>query len=220
VLVATDLLLVAQTVASGLSSHGLEPVLLDWPSAVRTGSIEVGHGAHTGLLMSDLSDVPRVLQASALVRAVPVQWIVQTTAPRGEVWGAVLEAGAEIVLPASVGLAEIAALLQPDELAGRDQVRLSPEERDLLVSDWREGSGRHGDVLVRMGRLSEKELETLRLLHAGETVTEIAGRLDRSVPTIRARVRSTLAKLEVSTTLAAVAAYQQLIELVGGETPS
>lgn len=217
VLVAADLRLVADTVGNALLACGVTPTILDWAEASRSGVVEVDGETTAGLLMSDLVDLHRVLQASVLIRAVPLRWIVYTVAPRGAAWGAVLDAGADIVLPAAVGLAGVVDLVRDtagDELRKR---RLSSPERESLVAAWRAGDGQRGEAMVRMVRLTPTELDTLRLLYAGRSVTQIAGLQEVGVSTVRGRVRSVLDKLGVHSSLAAVAAYGELVDLVRDE---
>lgn len=217
VLVAADLRLVADTVGNALAARGVRPTVLDWAEAARSGVVEVDAETTAGLLMSDLVDLQRVLQASVLIRAVPVRWIVYTVAPRGAAWGAVLDAGADIVLPAAVGLAGVVDLVRDTAEEELRRRRLSGPEREALVESWRAGDGRRGEAMVRMVRLTPAELDTLRLLYAGRSVAQIADLQEVGVSTVRGRVRSVLDKLDVHSSLAAVAVYGELVDLVRDE---
>lgn len=213
VLVAADLRLVADTVGGALTARGVRPLILDWSETTGAGAVEVTADTTTGLLVSDLIDLQRVLQASVLVRTVPVRWIVYTVAPRGAAWGAVLDAGAAIVLPAAVGLDAVVELMRntaDDEL----RRRLTGAERDALVASWRAGGERRGEALVRLARLTPIELDTLRLLYAGRSVAGIAQAQEVGVSTVRGRVRSVRDKLGVHSSLAAVAAYGELVDVI------
>jgi DNA-binding NarL/FixJ family response regulator len=210
VLVAADLRLVAEAARTGLASCGLRPIPVDWPVATNS-SIDLASDVETGLLLSDLCNARQVLEASGVIRSVRVRWIVQTSAPRGESWGAVLAAGATAVVPVALTLAEVTDVLH-GEVA--DGFAISEPERADLVRMWRAADVRRSDLLLRIRRLSDREMETLRLLYSGDGVRTIAVRLGISEPTVRSRVRSILSKLGLRSTLAAVAAYGELRHMV------
>jgi DNA-binding NarL/FixJ family response regulator len=213
VLVAADLRLVAEAARTGLASCGLRPISVDWPAAAN-GSLDLGDDVETGLLLSDLCNTRRVLEASGVIRSVRVRWVVQTSAPRGESWGGVLAAGAVAIVPVDLTLAEVTGALQGDV---PDTWAIPEPERAEMVRIWREADVRRSDLLLRIRRLSDREMETLRLLYGGDGVRTIAVRLGISEPTVRSRVRSILSKLGLRSTLAAVAAYGELRHMVADE---
>lgn len=219
VLVAADLLVVAETVRSALRARGVDAVPVDWPFGWPFDRpLDVADAADgtdratSGLLLSDLSDAGQVLRAAEVIRSVRVRWVVQTVAPRGEAWGAMLAAGAGVVVPADLSLAEVVRVLEGDL---PDRLSIPTDERDELVRAWRAADVRRSDLLLRVRRLSDDEVETLRMLYAGDSVRLIARRLRVSEPTVRSRVRSILATLGVRSELGAVAAFGELRRIVG-----
>jgi DNA-binding NarL/FixJ family response regulator len=123
----------------------------------------------------------------------------------------VLAAGAAAVVPEDLTLAEMTDVLESEVL---DSWTVTEAERMELVRIWREADVRRTDLLLRIRRLSDREMETLRLLYSGDGVRTIAVRLGISEPTVRSRVRSILSKLGLRSTLAAVAAYGELRHMV------
>ena len=126
---------------------------------------------------------------------------------RGQEWGAVMLAGAAVVVPAWTSLRQLATTLQEAETG-----LCSPDglERERMIDAWLHGlpDGELGPGRLRS--LSAREHQVLRLLYSGETVRHIAPMLDISEGTVRAHVKAMLRKLGVSSQLAAVALYGQL----------
>jgi len=86
---------------------------------------------------------------------------------------------------------------------------MTREERDVLVDAWtkqREGNEQLWDMF---DQLTLRESEVLGLLMQGHAVREVARHSNTAETTVRTQVKSILAKLEVSSQLAAVGlAYQ------------
>ncbi|WP_141779386.1 helix-turn-helix transcriptional regulator [Nocardioides albertanoniae] len=155
------------------------------------------------LVVTDLSEWSDLEQVCALVGGVHLPAVALTTAPRGGLWGAVLEAGASIVLSAHADSDTIEATLR-DASAGR---RLAPAEVDDLVARWHRLREERDRIRSELDSLTVREREVLELLYDGETVADIAARLGVAQATVRSQVKSILRKLEVGSQLAAVAAY-------------
>jgi DNA-binding NarL/FixJ family response regulator len=209
VAVASDQSLVTESVRAALSGRGLEVAALPWPGRSDAPPPSVPEPFDVGLLMSDLDRWPRVSSARALIADVSAPWVVLTSAPEGPLWGAVLEAGATLVMPATVGLGEVTRVL-PDVARGRASVPSG--QRLEHVARWAELLVQRQVVTDRLRSLTRREREVLRLLYAGESVAGIAELLEVSPATVRSQVKSVLRKLAVTSQLAAVAAVGNMLE--------
>ena len=87
---------------------------------------------------------------------------------------------------------------------------LAPGERDELLQLWQERRAAHQHIRVRLDQLTVREAEVLGNLTLGRTVREIAARSFVSEATVRTQVKSILAKLGVSSQLAAVGLAHQV----------
>jgi two-component system, NarL family, nitrate/nitrite response regulator NarL len=128
-------------------------------------------------------------------------------------WGGAIEAGARTVLSKTQPL--------PDVIAAVRRITtglpvIDREERAELLAEWsrhqlaREGQG------SRLDQLSIRETEVLGHLMRGRAVRQIAQRDAVSEATVRTQVKSILAKLEVSSQLAAVGIANEM----GWQPPS
>jgi DNA-binding NarL/FixJ family response regulator len=116
-------------------------------------------------------------------------------------WGEVLSYGARTVLPKSAPLNTILASIR---LIAKGRRILPREERDRLLAHFHEQKGRVLDGRSRLESLTQRESEILAHLINGETVRKIARSSFVSEATVRTQVKSILAKLGVSSQLAAV----------------
>jgi two-component system, NarL family, nitrate/nitrite response regulator NarL len=78
------------------------------------------------------------------------------------------------------------------------------DEREELLRDWHEERQQHEEHRTRLQRLTAREREVLGHLMVGQPVRDIARISVVSEATVRTQVKSILAKLEVSSQLAAV----------------
>ena len=83
-------------------------------------------------------------------------------------------------------------------------------EREELLRYWHEQRAGLAELRARMDRLTARECEVLGALMRGHTVREIAEESVVSEATVRTQVKSILAKLEVSSQLAAVGLAHQI----------
>lgn len=160
------------------------------------------------LVVTDLDGWTHLGEVCDLVRRVRLPGVVLTPAPRGGLWGALLEAGAVAVLSADTDSDTIEDTLR-DAAEGRHGH--TPGEVEGLIAQWhmlRDGRERM-HRLVRS--LTVREHEVLELLYDGATVAEIAARFGVAQTTVRTQVKSILRKFEVGSQLAAVAAYDQYL---------
>jgi RNA polymerase sigma factor (sigma-70 family) len=213
VLVASDQALIAEAVRAALASRGHDALVVRWPGDTRVPGPRRqparGVTLEVGLLLSDLDRWSRIRAATMIVERIHVPWVALTTSPRGPVWGAVLAAGAKVVLPGTTRLDSISDLLVS---VVRDQTTTPPSERAELESAWQETRARHDEVVERLSKLTPREREVLRLMYAGSSVARIAEMLEVAPATVRSQVKSVLRKLDVNNQLAAVAAFDDVLD--------
>ena len=116
-------------------------------------------------------------------------------------WGDAIQAGARKVLSKSQPLQDIMATVRR-VIAGLPVMDRS--EREELVSEWTRMREELHDVRDRLEQLTNRESVVLGHLMKGRAVRQIAGLSTVSEATVRTQVKSILAKLEVSSQLAAV----------------
>jgi DNA-binding NarL/FixJ family response regulator len=128
--------------------------------------------------------------------------VVVVTATSDQVrWGECLRLGAAAVLPKSADLNTILATIR---LVSQERPAMNPEERRALLSRSQEERHVLQELHDRLDRLTTREREVLGHLMAGRHAREIARVSVVSEATVRTQVKSILAKLEVSSQLAAV----------------
>ncbi|SFC27697.1 DNA-binding response regulator, NarL/FixJ family, contains REC and HTH domains [Nocardioides terrae] len=214
VLVASDQALIAEAVRAALDSRGHDVIVVRWPGektgAPRRRPAPPAPMSQVGLLLSDLDRWSRIKAAMLLVERIPVPWAVLTTSPRGPAWGAILSVGARVVLPGSTRLDHITSMLT---LVVSDELRMPDAERSELETSWEEMRARHDAVAERLATLTPREGEVLRLMYAGSSVARIAEMLEVAPATVRSQVKAVLRKLDVNNQLAAVAAFDDVMEV-------
>jgi RNA polymerase sigma factor (sigma-70 family) len=212
VAVAADQSLVAEAVRTALQSRGLHTIRIAWSRHRRppaAGELAAGV-ADAGLVLCDLANTESLRVARMLVAAhADMPQLVVTPAPPGPLWGSMLDLGVEAVLSNAVTLDQVVDALT-QVMAG--EVLMTPEEREDLVGQWRAARHDREELLARMQSLSPRERTVLRLLYAGDDVRTIAAMLGVSEATVRSHVKAIRRKLQVSSQLAAVAAFDWLRE--------
>jgi len=120
--------------------------------------------------------------------------------------GECLRRGAKAVLMKTCPLQEVVATVR----RARDGLPLmNAEERGALIETALQDRDEVRDIRNRLDRLTRREMEVLGALMRGTPVREIARASVVSEATVRTQVKSILAKLEMSSQLAAVgAAYK------------
>jgi two-component system nitrate/nitrite response regulator NarL len=127
--------------------------------------------------------------------------IVVTGSVERDRWGDAIRSGARKVLSKSQPLRDILATVRRI-VAGLPV--MDREEREELVSEWNRHRFEAQGLRERLELLTIRESEVLGHLMRGRAVREIAGLSVVSEATVRTQVKSILAKLEVSSQLAAV----------------
>ncbi len=117
-------------------------------------------------------------------------------------WGACVAAGALTVLNKSTPLQVIVEVIQR---VAQGLPVMSRDRREQLIAMWREARTDDDDRRSRLDRLTPREAHVLGELLQGKRVREVAHAAFVSEATVRTHVKSILAKLGVSSQLAAVA---------------
>ena len=117
-------------------------------------------------------------------------------------WGACVAAGALTVLNKSTPLQVIVEVIQR---VAQGLPVMSRDRREQLIAMWREARTDDDDRRSRLDRLTPREAHVLGELLQGKRVREVAQAAFVSEATVRTHVKSILAKLGVSSQLAAVA---------------
>lgn len=177
------------TVGDGVSAAQLVVATQRWRPQVVLLDLDLGTTGDAGRL------IPRL--------AGPGTTVIVLTASTDRVrHGECLAAGAAAVLPKSGSLSEIRAALRLVEARRPVTPR---EDRERLIQQWRSQRTEVTRSRLRFDTLTAREREVLADLVRGCTVAEIARAGVVSEATVRTQVKSILAKLQVSSQLAAVA---------------
>ena len=140
VLIASDRALIADTVRAALAAGGHDVAVIEWPADLEQheqGSPEPDprvQDHEVGLLLCDLDQWSMVQTASSVVESIGVPWVVLTGSPRGPSWGALLEAGVDLILGEDTRLEEIGDLLVA---VAENRVSTPSDERAELTTAWR-----------------------------------------------------------------------------------
>ena len=116
-------------------------------------------------------------------------------------WGEALRHGARTVLSKSRPLNEILAVVRR---LGNGQPVMEIEERESLLRLWHQRNAELAELQVKIDRLTPRESQVLGRLMEGMTVHDIAVASVVSEATVRTQVKAILAKLEVTSQIAAV----------------
>lgn len=207
VLIIDDHELVASSLTYVLGRHGFDAhpvpvtdlntvcdVALDHVPGVALLDLDLGNGSDgqaldgvdlvpplraQGWALLVVTGTPELDRVAAAVAAGATNWVVK---------------GAELdeLVTATIELAE-----------GRGA--LSDDERREMLERHRLAQRAHGNSTAKLDRLSAKEHEVLDQLTAGASATDIARDSYTSIRTVRAHIRSILAKLDVNSQGAATA---------------
>ena len=116
-------------------------------------------------------------------------------------WGGAIEAGARTVLSKTQPLHDVIATIRR---VTTGLPVIDREERAELLAEWSRHQRDRKSLGSRLDQLTIRETEVLGHLMKGRAVRQIAQRSAVSEATVRTQVKSILAKLEVSSQLAAV----------------
>lgn len=211
VVIIEDHDLFAETLEIALSMEGYDVHRLPAP----------GPTASTKLLLSTVARLnPRVVlldldlgpfgDASRLITPMArdgANVVVVTAATDRARWGGCLYYGARKVVTKNRPLNEIMSTVRRLSQGLPVQDRL---EREELLRVWRDQHQFHEQTRARIDSLTTREREVLGHLMDGQTVRDIARSSVVSEATVRTQVKSILAKLQVSSQLAAVGMAHQI----------
>jgi two-component system, NarL family, nitrate/nitrite response regulator NarL len=132
--------------------------------------------------------------------------VVLTASEEPGQWARAVMTGARKVLSKASPLTDVVSIVR--QLVAGQEV-MEKDERQRLLDAWVARRAGHEDVWDRFDELTPREAEVLGLLMQGQSVRDIAQHGNVSESTVRTQVKSVLAKLKVSSQLAAVGlAYQ------------
>jgi len=211
VAVASDQSLVLEAVRTALAAKEFNVTTLHWTDERVPVPRRVGAPRRfdVGLMISDLDKWSRLRGAASLMSSVRMPWVVLTGAVRGPLWGAALEFGARAVVSSDTSLRVVQATLRQ---VVRGESIPAPDQIAQFRTAWQELREQRENLRARVGSLTPREREVLRLLYAGDSVARIAEIFEVSPTTVRSQVKAVLRKLDVNSQLAAVAAFGQLLE--------
>ena len=205
VLIVEDHTLFAESLELALSMEGYD---------VRRPPSALSDGSQAALLAAVIKLRPRVVLLdldlgrlgdgvrliAPLAGTGAIVAVVTASADRGR-WGECLRYGARTVMSKAQPLNEILATVRRlnEGLPVMDRA-----ERDSLMQEWHRSRGKQQEARARLHRLTAREREVLSALYEGKSVRDIARLSVVSEATVRTQVKSILAKLEVSSQLAAV----------------
>ncbi len=208
VAVASDRSLVADAVSAALAGAGFVIVRIPWPGDTDDHDAGWARGTELpqlALMLCDL-DPSSVDAARRVVVTYPTRWLLLTDAPRGPLWGAMIEAGVAGILSSSTTMAEVQQAIIALHEGSLDHGLTDSVE---LVEAWRRSQSEAAEARARLRSLTPREREVLRMTHLGRTVHEIAEINEVAPSTVRSQVRSVLRKLGVNSQLAASAIYEK-----------
>lgn len=211
VLIIEDHVLFAESLELSLSLEGYDVRRLPLPeeggslATIRSAALRV----NARIVLLDL-DLGRFGDGSALIgelsRAGCNVVVVTSSTDRGR-WGGCLRSGARKVLSKSQPLQDVLSTVRR---LHQGLPVMTPDELEGLLREWRAGHADTADKRRRLETLTPREREVLSQLLQGHTVRDIAKVNVVSEATVRTQVKSILAKLEVSSQLAAVGLANQV----------
>lgn len=211
VLIIEDHVLFAESLELTLSLEGYDVRRLPLPetggSMATVRSLALRANPRTVILDLDLGRFgDGVTLVGPLARA-GINVIVVTGNDDRSRWGACMKHGARKVLSKSGALQSVLSTVRR---VHQGLPVVTREELESLLDAWRVDAAANEDMRRRLQQLTPREREVLGSLIEGSSVRVIAQRSVVSEATVRTQVKSILAKLEVSSQLAAVGMANQV----------
>jgi len=209
VVIIDDHQLFAQSLEIALNAAGLESERIELPVSASIGPL-IGKvlRRRPKLLLLDL-DLGPYGDGFALIEPITragTDVVVITGTEEPGRWARAVMSGARTVLAKTSPLSTVVATV--DRVLKGLPV-MSREEREELLDAWAEQRRGNERLWTKFDQLTLRESEVLGLLMQGHTVRDVARHSSTAETTVRTQVKSILAKLEVSSQLAAVGlAYQ------------
>lgn len=204
VAIVDDHLLLAETLRTALESSGVRAWIVP-PASLDDLAEQLGAAA-VDLVLLDLDLGAYSSNSTPMIGSLAslgIRVLVVTGSVDRLLIASALEQGAIGVQPKAAGFVE---LVRNTRAALTATGPLHPEQRAQLLGELHRARATREREFAPFLALTAREAQTLRALTAGHAVTEIAAQWVVSEATVRSHVRGILAKLGVSSQLAAVAA--------------
>lgn len=205
ILIIEDHVLFAESLELTLSLEGYDVRRLPMPevggSMATVRSTALRANPRTVILDLDLGRFGDGVALIAPLARAGANVVVVTASEDRARWGACMRQGARKVLSKGGALQEVLATVRR---LHQGLPVVTREELESLLDAWQRESASLADMRRRLELLTPREREVLGALIDGHTVRGIARTSVVSEATVRTQVKSILAKLEVSSQLAAV----------------
>jgi two-component system, NarL family, nitrate/nitrite response regulator NarL len=206
-----DHVLFAESLELALSVEGYDVRRIELPDeggpAGRVLAAAVRLGPRIVLLDLDLGRFGDGLTMIAPLAKAGINVVIVTASRDHARWGEALRHGARTVLSKSRPLNDILGTVRK---INQGLPVLEVEEREALLRSWYQRRSEIAERRDKIDRLTPREAQVLGLLMEGMTVHDIATASVVSEATVRTQVKSILAKLEVSSQIAAVGMAHQV----------
>lgn len=159
------------------------------------------------LLDLDLGQFGDGVRLIAPLAKIGINVVVVTASSDRARWGEAVRNGARAVLSKGQPLSSILATTRK---INEGKPVMTYEERESLLRAWHQQRSELAETMTRLSLLTARESQVLGGLMQGSTVHDIAAHSVVSEATVRTQVKSILAKLEVSSQLAAVGIAHQV----------
>ncbi|MCA1983066.1 MAG: LuxR C-terminal-related transcriptional regulator [Nocardioides sp.] len=205
VVIIEDHVLFAESLELALSVEGYDvkrvelPLNGTTPSSILASVIR--QAPRIVLLDLDLGHFGDGLRFVGPLATAGINVVVVTANPDKVRWGEALRYGARTVRSKSNPLNEILAVVRR---LGNGQPVMEVEERESLLRLWHQRNAELAELQAKIDRLTPRESQVLGRLMEGMTVHDIAAASVVSEATVRTQVKAILAKLEVTSQIAAV----------------
>jgi two-component system, NarL family, nitrate/nitrite response regulator NarL len=206
VAIVDDHALFAETLELALAREGYVATRVDVPETPAATSSELLRGVldlKPDVVLLDL-DLGAAGDGFTLIEPATragIDVVVITAAEEPGQWARAVMTGARKVLSKSSPLAEVVSTVR--RLTAGEPV-MANEERQALLDAWVARRAGNEEVWERFDLLTLREAEVLGLMMQGRSAREIARQKDIAEGTVRSHVKAILAKLQVSSQLAAV----------------
>ena len=210
VTVVDDHVLLAETLVIALQSYALDARCVSPNDARNTESLErsiVVTSPDVVVLDLVLGAAGDGLSVLSGLRRQGIEVVIVTGSADRARHGEALARGAKAVLSKTAPFSDIVDAVR---LVSEGLPVMAREEQQQLIEFWRGAAASDRDVRARFDEITPREAEVLGLLMAGQHVREIARLRFVSESTVRTQVKSILAKLQVSSQLAAVGLAHQI----------
>ncbi|WP_336738535.1 helix-turn-helix transcriptional regulator [Nocardioides sp. CCNWLW239] len=208
--IVDDHALLAESLELALNFEGYDARRVELPeeppSETKLVSLITRSQPRIVLLDLDLGQHGSGVRLIAPLARAGVDVVVVTSSTDEPDWGHALHAGARTVLSKTMPLGEILGTVRR---LNHGLSVLDVEDRERLIRAWMGQEQRIIEIRRRLDQLSPRESQVLEHLMGGLTVGEIAKLRVVSEATVRTQVKSVLAKLGVSSQIAAVSIAHQ-----------